>query len=93
MLHTDGMSRDFGPISFGRSDSQQETFQKPYSEKTGEHLDSTVRALINQAHKRTTELLTEKKDLVEKVAQRLLDREVLSRYVRCDAHPQSVAVY
>ncbi|PLW17315.1 hypothetical protein PCANC_14135 [Puccinia coronata f. sp. avenae] len=74
-----GMSRDFGPISFGRSDSQQESFQKPYSEKTGEHLDSTVRALINQAHKRTTELLTEKKDLVDKVAQRLLEREVLSR--------------
>ncbi|KAA1111055.1 AAA ATPase afg3 [Puccinia graminis f. sp. tritici] len=74
-----GMSRDFGPISFGRSDSQQESFQKPYSEKTGEHLDSTVRALINQAHKRTTELLTEKKELVDKVAQRLLDREVLSR--------------
>ncbi|POW16428.1 hypothetical protein PSHT_06719 [Puccinia striiformis] len=74
-----GMSPDFGPISFGRSDSQQESFQKPYSEKTGEHLDSTVRALINHAHQRTVQILTEKKTLVDKVAQRLLEREVLSR--------------
>lgn len=74
-----GMSRDFGPISFGRSDSQQESLHKPYSEKTGEQLDSTVRALINQAHRRTTKLLTEKRELVDKVAKRLLEQEVLSR--------------
>lgn len=75
---TDGMSDKFGPISFGRQDGQ-ESFTKPYSEKTGEQLDETVRALINEAHRRTTELLTEKKEQLEKVALRLLEKEVLSR--------------
>ncbi|MBW0477746.1 hypothetical protein O181_017461 [Austropuccinia psidii MF-1] len=74
-----GMSQDFGPISFGRSDGQSESFHKPYSEKTGEQLDSTVRNLINEAHQRTRRILTEKQELVEKVAKRLLEREVLSR--------------
>lgn len=74
------MSEKFGPISFGRQDGQ-ESFTKPYSEKTGEQLDETVRALINQAHKKATDLLTEKRDLLEKVALRLLDKEVLSRCV------------
>lgn len=76
------MSKEFGPISFGRSGGaggQQDSFTKPYSEKTGEHLDGTVRELINRAHRRTTEMMTEKKALVEKVAERLLETEVLSR--------------
>ncbi|EGG06599.1 ATPase [Melampsora larici-populina 98AG31] len=74
-----GMSKAFGPISFGRSDGGQESFTKPYSEKTGEMLDNTVREIIHQAHKRTTEMMNEKKELVKIVAERLLETEVLSR--------------
>lgn len=75
-----GMSKRFGPISFGRSDGAgQESFTKPYSEKTGEMLDGTVREIIDQAHKRTIEMMTEKKELVKIVAERLLETEVLSR--------------
>ncbi|KAH9818442.1 ATPase [Melampsora americana] len=75
-----GMSKTFGPISFGRSDGGgQDSFTKPYSEKTGEMLDGTVREIINQAHQRTTEMMKEKKELVKIVAERLLETEVLSR--------------
>ncbi|KAM0748973.1 ATP-dependent metallopeptidase Hfl [Meredithblackwellia eburnea MCA 4105] len=71
-----GMNTTIGPLSY-RQD--QESFQKPFSEKTAELLDNEVRKMVQEAHVRTTKLLTEKKDEVEKVAQLLLAKEVLSR--------------
>jgi ATP-dependent Zn protease len=72
------MNSTVGPLSY-RQD--QDGFQKPFSEKTAELLDAEVRKMVNLAHTRTTDLLTEKKEEVEKVAQLLLAREVLSRCV------------
>lgn len=72
------MNSAIGPLSY-RQDS--ESFQKPFSEATAQLLDSEVRKMVNEAHDRTTQLLTEKKADVEKVAQLLLAKEVLSRYV------------
>jgi cell division protease FtsH len=57
--------------------AQESTFTKPYSEETGKIIDTEVRVLVDQAYKRTIELLTEKKAEVEKIALALLDREVL----------------
>ncbi|KAK4049636.1 AAA ATPase afg3 [Microbotryomycetes sp. JL221] len=71
-----GMNSEVGPLSY-RQD--QESFQKPFSERTAELLDSEVRKMVNRAHERTTQLLTDKREEVEKVAQLLLAREVLSR--------------
>ncbi|ORY90315.1 peptidase family M41-domain-containing protein [Leucosporidium creatinivorum] len=71
-----GMNSTVGPLSY-RQD--QDGFQKPFSEKTAELLDNEVRKMVNLAHERTTQLLTDKKEEVEKVAQLLLSREVLSR--------------
>lgn len=70
------MNSVVGPLSY-RQD--QESFQKPFSERTAQLLDEEVRKMVNQAHERTTQLLTDKKADVEKVAQMLLAREVLSR--------------
>jgi AFG3 family protein len=72
------MNSAIGPLSY-RQDN--ESFQKPFSEATAQLLDSEVRKMVNGAHERTTKLLTEKRDEVEKVAQLLLAKEVLSRYV------------
>lgn len=73
-----GMNAAIGPVSYGGKDSK-ESFQKPFSEKTGEMLDNEVRKMIMEAHKRTKELLTEKKEAVVKVAERLLEKEILTR--------------
>ncbi|QRW04912.1 intermembrane space AAA protease IAP protein [Ceratobasidium sp. AG-Ba] len=73
-----GMNPAIGPVSYGGRDSK-ESFQKPFSEKTGEMLDNEVRKMIVEAHKRTKELLTEKKEAVIKVAERLLEKEILTR--------------
>jgi cell division protease FtsH len=52
-------------------------FTKPFSEETGKMIDEEVRKLIESAYVRTKELLTEKKDDVEKLAKELLKKEVL----------------
>jgi len=70
------MSEKVGNISF--YDPQQEnTFTKPYSEETGKLIDDEVRKLVEDAYQRTLQLLTEKKEQVEKIALALLNREVL----------------
>ena len=70
------MNEKVGQISF--NDPQGEYgFQRPYSDKTAELIDVEVREMINAAYKRTLELLTEKKDDVEKVAQELLEKEII----------------
>ncbi|EUC65283.1 inner membrane AAA protease Yta12-like protein [Rhizoctonia solani AG-3 Rhs1AP] len=72
-----GMNEVIGPVSYGGRD--KESFQKPFSEKTGEMLDNEVRKMIVAAHKRTKDLLTEKREQVVKVAERLLEKEILTR--------------
>ncbi|KAF8576806.1 hypothetical protein K439DRAFT_1536105 [Ramaria rubella] len=74
-----GMNAIVGPVRYGGGEGQRKGFQKPFSEKTGEMLDNEVRKMINLAHIWTTELLTEKRSSVEKVAQRLIEKEVLTR--------------
>ncbi|KAG0260165.1 AAA ATPase afg3 [Mortierella polycephala] len=75
---TYGMDPELGPLSYGNYDNKDQ-FTKPYSEKTGQIIDNQVRSLIGQAFRRTTDLLTEKRADVEKVAQLLMEKEVLNR--------------
>lgn len=71
-----GMNSVLGPVSYK---AEQESMHKPFSEKTNEMLDTEVRQMVNNVHKRTTELLTKHMDAVEKVAQALLEKEVITR--------------
>lgn len=71
-----GMNGVLGPVSYR---TEQESMHKPYSEKTGEMLDFEVRKMVSEAHARTTRLLTEHKEDVEKVAKLLLEKEVITR--------------
>lgn len=73
-----GMNEKIGPMSFDNPQAEQ-TFQKPFSEATATLIDDEVRNMVNRAYDRTVNLLTERKDEVEKVAQLLLQKEVISR--------------
>lgn len=76
MVTVYGMNDKIGNVSF--YDPQQETsFTKPYSEETSKLIDEEVRKLIDDAYERTKALLTEKKEQVEKLAEALLEKEVL----------------
>jgi AFG3 family protein len=76
MITVYGMNNKVGNISF-YDPSQENSFQKPYSEETGKIIDEEVRKLIDAAYERTKDLLTEKKEQVEKLAKALLEKEVL----------------
>ncbi|HEX7845376.1 MAG TPA: ATP-dependent zinc metalloprotease FtsH, partial [Chitinophagaceae bacterium] len=76
MVTVYGMNDKVGNVSF--YDPQQDnTFTKPYSEETSKIIDQEVRKLIDGAYERTKSLLSEKKADVEKLAEALLEREVL----------------
>jgi len=77
-----GMSEKIGPISF-KADAEQPFLGRDYnrtqhiSEKTAELIDDEVRRLLEEAEKRGRELLTANKDLVETMAEKLLEVETL----------------
>src|SRR5688572_24020627 len=76
MVTVYGMNDKVGNISY--YDPQQDnSFTKPYSDETAKIIDEEVRKLIDQAYMNTIELLTTKRGDVEKLAEALLDKEVL----------------
>jgi len=76
MVTVYGMNEKVGNVSF--YDPQQESaFTKPYSDDTAKLIDFEVRHLIDAAYERTKKLLTDKKEEVEKLANALLEKEVL----------------
>jgi len=71
-----GMNEKVGNVSFNDNQGEYQ-FNKPYSEKTSELIDNEVRGLIAEVYKKTKDLLTEKRDGLEKLAQKLLEKEIL----------------
>ena len=76
MVTVYGMNDKLGNISF-YDPTQEQSFTKPYSEETSKLIDEEVRKLLEVAYERTKDLLIEKKTDVEKLAEALLDKEVL----------------
>ena len=76
MVTVYGMNDKVGNVSY--YDPQQEnTFTKPYSEETSQLIDQEVRKLIDDSYLRTKQLLSEKREQVELLAEKLLEKEVL----------------
>jgi AFG3 family protein len=76
MVTVYGMSDKVGNISYYDPHSENQ-FSKPYSEETAKIIDEEVRRLIDDSYKKTLNLLTQRKGDVEKLAEALLDKEVL----------------
>ena len=71
-----GMNDKVGNVSFNDTQGEYQ-FNKPYSEKTSEMIDIEVRNQIDLAYQRTKQLLTDKRDGLEKLAEKLLEKEIL----------------
>jgi AFG3 family protein len=78
MVSIFGLNDKIGNISFYDSSGGSEfNFNKPYSEKTAEIIDEEVKKLIDLAYQRTKELLNQHKDQLHRLANRLLEKEVI----------------
>ena len=73
-----GMSDKVGTLSFYDSTgSRGYELSKPYSEKTAELIDKEVKDLIQEIHDRTLKILTDNREGFEKLANLLLEKEVI----------------
>ena len=79
-----GLSEKIGPILVGENET--EVFlgrdfgsRRVVSERTAELVDEEVKRVIGVAYDRATVVLTENRDLLDRIAAALLDRETLSR--------------
>uniref|UniRef100_A0A803LCF5 AAA+ ATPase domain-containing protein n=1 Tax=Chenopodium quinoa TaxID=63459 RepID=A0A803LCF5_CHEQI len=71
-----GFSDKVGLLSFPQKEDGFE-MSKPYSNKTGAIIDEEVREWVSKAYKRTVELIEEHRESVAKIAEMLLEKEVL----------------
>jgi cell division protease FtsH len=78
-----GMSESIGAISLdthGRNrflDMQMGTERGNYGEETAREIDGEVRRIVSDAHQRARAVLAERRETLEQVARRLLEKEVI----------------
>lgn len=77
-----GMSEVLGPMTFGKK--EQEVFlgrdigqNRDYSEQTAQTIDREIRSIVDRNHRRATEILSGKLDVLHRVALALLEFETL----------------
>jgi len=78
-----GMS-SLGPIAFGEKEElaflgREISEQRNYSEKVAAEIDREVANFINDAQKEAEKILIQKKDLLDKVAKALIEKETIER--------------
>jgi cell division protease FtsH len=79
-----GMSEVLGPLTYG--DEQEQVFlgreiaqHRDYSEETARLIDSEVKKIVTFAFDRAISILTEHDDALHRLAEALLEREILDR--------------
>lgn len=75
-----GMHPDFGTVAYQvREDTYLGGYDtRQYSEDTAKRIDEAVQKLLQDQHDKVLNLLTEKKDVLERVTRVLLERETLN---------------
>ena len=78
-----GMS-SLGPISFGEKDDlvflgKEISEQRNYSEKVAVLIDEEIEKFVKSAEKQANDILNKKKNLLTKIARRLIEKEIIER--------------
>ncbi|MBP6576713.1 MAG: ATP-dependent zinc metalloprotease FtsH [Chryseobacterium sp.] len=75
-----GLNDKVGNISYYDSSGQSEfSFGKPYSEETAKLIDEEISKLIESQYQRAITILTENRDKLDALANKLLEKEVIFR--------------
>jgi cell division protease FtsH len=77
-----GMSKNMGPLTFGKKQEQiflgREIAQhSDFSENTAMEIDKEIRAIADEGYKEAHRLVSENRDALVRIAEALLEREVL----------------
>ncbi len=77
-----GMSEKLGPMVFGKKEEliflgKEIAEQRDYSDAVAQEIDAEVRRLVMEAYERAKRILTEHRDKLEAVAQKLIEMETL----------------
>jgi cell division protease FtsH len=76
-----GMS-ELGPLAYGKKDEaiflgREITQHRDYSEDTAIQIDKEVKRIVNSGYENAKRLLSNNRDTLERIAQALLEREVI----------------
>lgn len=79
-----GMSAKLGPMVYGQKEEliflgREISEQRDYSEAVAELIDKEVQTIVNAAYERAKTILSEYRDKLDAVAERLLEVETISR--------------
>ena len=79
-----GMSTELGPIVYGQKEElvflgREISEQRDYSEEVAEKIDNEVRKLVHESYLKAKEILTQYRDKLDAVANKLLEVETISR--------------
>lgn len=78
MVSVYGLNDTLGNITYYDSTGQTEnSFTKPYSEKTAQVIDKEISDIIEMQYKRACDLLKKNKNKLKQLAERLLEKEVI----------------
>ena len=78
MVSVYGLNDTLGNITYYDSTGQTEnSFTKPYSEKTAQVIDKEISDIIELQYKRACDLLNKNKTKLKQLAERLLEKEVI----------------
>ncbi|MCG6926779.1 MAG: ATP-dependent zinc metalloprotease FtsH [Acidobacteria bacterium] len=77
-----GMSESLGPLTYGKKEEQiflgkEFNRHQDYSEATALKIDAEIKHVVTEQYARATRLLTENRDALQRVAEALLEHEVL----------------
>lgn len=79
-----GMSENLAPMTFGKTEGliflgRDLHEMRDYSEAVAQRIDEEVQNLVRAAYEKAKEILTQYRDILDKVAQALLEKETLTR--------------
>jgi cell division protease FtsH len=79
-----GMSEELGPMVYGQKEEliflgREISEQRDYSEAVAEKIDQEVRKLVHDAYQQATDILTQYRDKLDAVANKLIDVETINK--------------